>query len=100
MSRLDCSQLFCLFLQQSAFTKICAYLKYFKIAVVELQFNTPVNSHADTLQICRIFTQPEINDTQAPIVGILTFLSMKNNIPGLSEPKKAEFLHIFILSSI
>ena len=29
------------------------------------------------------------------IVGILTFKSRKNSILGLSEHKKAEFLHIF-----
>ena len=34
------------------------------------------------------------------IVGILTFMSGKNSILGLSEPKKAEFLDIFILMSI
>ena len=34
------------------------------------------------------------------IVGILTFLSGKNSILGLSKPKKAEFLDIFILISI
>ena len=33
-------------------------------------------------------------------IGILTFMSGKNNILGLSEPKKAEFLDIFILMSI
>ena len=30
-------------------------------------------------------------------VGILTFMSRKNSILGLSEPEKAEFLNIFIL---
>ena len=30
------------------------------------------------------------------IVGILTFMSGKNSILGLSEPKKAEFLGIFL----
>ena len=34
------------------------------------------------------------------VVGILTFMSGKNSILGLSEPKKAEFLDIFILMSI
>ena len=34
------------------------------------------------------------------IVGILTFMSGKNSILGLSEPKKNEFLDIFILMSI
>ena len=29
------------------------------------------------------------------IVGILTFMSRKNSILGLPEPKKAEFLDIF-----
>ena len=33
------------------------------------------------------------------IVGILTVMSRKNSILGLSEPKKAEFLDIFILTS-
>ena len=32
-------------------------------------------------------------------VGILTFMSGKNSILGLCEPKKAEFLDIFILMS-
>ena len=34
------------------------------------------------------------------IVGILTFMCGKNSILGLSEPKKAKFLDIFILMSI
>ena len=34
------------------------------------------------------------------IVGILTLMSGGNGILGLSEPKKAEFLDIFILMSI
>ena len=34
------------------------------------------------------------------IVGILTFMSRKNSILGLSKPKNAEFLDIFILMSI
>ena len=38
-----------------------------------------------------------INVKMPTIVGILTFVSWKNNILGLSEPKKkAEFLNIFI----
>ena len=36
-----------------------------------------------------------INVKMPTIVGILTFLSEKNSILGLSEPKKAEFLDIF-----
>ena len=34
------------------------------------------------------------------IVGILTFMSGENSILGLSGPKKADFLDIFILMSI
>ena len=34
------------------------------------------------------------------VVGILTFMSGKNSILGLSEPKNAEFLDIFILMNI
>ena len=34
------------------------------------------------------------------IAGILTFMSGKNSILGLSEPKKAEFVDIFILLDI
>ena len=34
------------------------------------------------------------------IVGILTFMSRKNSILSLSEPKNTEFLYIFILKSI
>ena len=34
------------------------------------------------------------------IVGILTCMSGKNNKLGLTEPKQAEFLDIFILMSI
>ena len=34
------------------------------------------------------------------IFGILTFMSGKNSILGLSEAKKAEFLDIFILMCI
>ena len=41
-----------------------------------------------------------INVKMPTIVGISTFLSRKNNIIGLSEPKMAEFLGIFILMSI
>ena len=41
-----------------------------------------------------------INVKMPTIVGILTFMSMKNSIPGLSDPKKAEFLDIFILMII
>ena len=41
-----------------------------------------------------------INVKMPTIVGILTFMSGKNSILGLSEPKKAEFLDIFILVSI
>ena len=36
-----------------------------------------------------------INVKMPTIVGILTFMRGKNNILGLSEPKKAEFLDIF-----
>ena len=36
-----------------------------------------------------------INVKMPTIVGILTFMSGKNSILGLSEPKKAEFLDIF-----
>ena len=32
-----------------------------------------------------------------PVVGILTFMSGKNSILGLSEPKKAKFLDISYL---
>ena len=38
-----------------------------------------------------------INVKMPTTVGILTFMSGKNSILGLSEPKKAEFLDIFIL---
>ena len=41
-----------------------------------------------------------INVKMPTIVGISTFISMKNSILGLSEPKQAEFLDIFILMSI
>ena len=40
------------------------------------------------------------NVNMPTIVDILTFLSGKNSILGLSEPKKAEFLDILILMSI
>ena len=33
-------------------------------------------------------------------VGILTFMSGKNSILGLSEPKKSDFFYIFMLKSI
>ena len=36
-----------------------------------------------------------INVKMPTIVGILTFMSRKNSILGLSEPAKAEFLDIF-----
>ena len=35
-----------------------------------------------------------INVKMPTTVGILTYLSVKNSILGLSEPKKAEFLDI------
>ena len=41
-----------------------------------------------------------INVKMPTIVGILTFMSGKNSILGLSEPKKAKFLDICILMSI
>ena len=41
-----------------------------------------------------------INVKMPTIVGILTFMSGKNSILGLSEPKKAKFLDIFIVMSI
>ena len=41
-----------------------------------------------------------INDKIPTIVGILTFMSGKNSILGLSEPIKAEFLDAFILMLI
>ena len=37
-----------------------------------------------------------INVKMPTIVGILTFMRGKNSIVGLSEPKKPEFLDIFI----
>ena len=39
-----------------------------------------------------------INVKMPTIVGILTFISGKNSILCLSEPKKAKFLDIFIRS--
>ena len=41
-----------------------------------------------------------INVKMPTIVGILTFMSGKNSILGLSEPQKAENLDVFILMSI
>ena len=41
-----------------------------------------------------------INVEMPKLVGILIFMSGKNSILGLSKPKKAEFLDIFILMSI
>ena len=41
-----------------------------------------------------------INVKMPTNVGILTLMSVKNGTLGLSEPKKAEFLDIFILMSI
>ena len=38
-----------------------------------------------------------INAKMATVVGILTLMSRKNSILGLSESGKAEFLDIFIL---
>ena len=50
--------------------------------------------------IVGILTFMSINVKMPTIVGILTFMSRKNTILGLYEPKKAEFLAIFILLSI
>ena len=41
-----------------------------------------------------------INVKMPTLADILTFMSGKNSILGLSEPKKAEFLNIYILMSI
>ena len=41
-----------------------------------------------------------INVKMPTIVGILTFMSRKNRILGLSEPAKSRFFNIFILTSI
>ena len=41
-----------------------------------------------------------INVKMTTVVGILTFMSRKNSILGLSEPDKAEFPDMFILMSI
>ena len=41
-----------------------------------------------------------INVKMPTVVGILTFMSRKNSILGLSEPEKNEFLDVFILTSI
>ena len=41
-----------------------------------------------------------INVKMPTIVGILTFMSGKNSILGLSEPKNAVFLNIFLLMGI
>ena len=41
-----------------------------------------------------------MNVKMPTIVSILTFMSRKNSILGLSEPKNAEFLDIIILISI
>ena len=41
-----------------------------------------------------------INVKMPTIVGILTFMSGKNSILGLSEPEKKEFHDIFILLRI
>ena len=41
-----------------------------------------------------------INVKMPTIVGILTYMSGKNSILGLFEPKKNEFLDMFILMSL
>ena len=41
-----------------------------------------------------------INVKMPIILGVLTFMSKKNSTPGLYEPEKAEFLDIFIVTSI
>ena len=41
-----------------------------------------------------------INVKMPTIVGILTFMSGNNSIPGPSEPKKGEFLYVFIFMCI
>ena len=41
-----------------------------------------------------------INVKMPTIVGILTFMTLKNSILALYEPENAEFLDIFILMSI
>ena len=60
----------------------------------------------EVIKLFSCSTQPRmkffrlINVKMPTIVGILTFMSGKNSILGLSEPKKAEFLDIFILMCI
>ena len=41
-----------------------------------------------------------INVKMPTVVGIVTFMSRKNRILGLSEPANADFLDIYILMSI
>ena len=38
-----------------------------------------------------------INVKMPTVVGVLTFMSRKNSILGLSKPEKANFLEIYIL---
>ena len=60
--------------------------------VIKLFFHYPT-------QVSMKFFLP-INVKMSTTVGILTFMSGKDSILGLSEPKLAEFLDIFILMSI
>ena len=43
---------------------------------------------------------PTVVGILTTVVGILTFMSGKNSILGLSEPKKGRFFYIHILTSI
>ena len=64
------------------------------------------NSGPEVIKLFSCLTQLSMNfflliNVKMPtIVGILTFVSGKNSILGLSVHKKAEFLDIFILMSI
>ena len=69
-------------------------------------FGEKIRQGPEVIKLFSCSTQLSMNfflliDVKMPtIVGILIFMSGKNSIIGLSEPKKAEFLDIFILTSI
>ena len=71
-----------------------------------LQWNSGYDRKTSTSsRILRLQTRPEVikpffHAQSCYIVGILTFMSMKNSIYAYLSLKKAEFLDVFILLSI
>ena len=87
-------------------TRVCnatcvAVLIHLKTYVKRNCSNRPAHklSQAPRLETFFLLNSIEREIFPAPVVGILTFMSGKNYILGISEPKKPNFLIFFILIS-